>query len=126
MMNRIHNSALFTTDAGLLVLRIGLGIIFIVSGWMKVSNMHSTVGFFATIGFGAFWAYLASIVELLGGIAVLLGVFTRISAALLAIVMIVAMYVVHAQPTMIMTSLSVFFSSLAVFFAGAGKYALKK
>ncbi|MEI8130271.1 MAG: DoxX family protein [bacterium] len=126
MLNRIQNSALFTTDTGMLVLRIGLGIVFIVSGWMKVSNMHSTVGFFASIGFNAFWAYLASAVEFLGGIAVLLGVFTRIAAALLVVVMIVAVYVVHGQPTMIMTPLSVGFSALALMFAGAGKYALRK
>ncbi len=113
-----------STDSGLLVLRIGVGVIFILTGWMKVSNLSATVGFFATMGFAPFWAYLVSFVELLGGIAVLLGLYTRLAAALLTVVMIVAIYVVRNDMTMVMMPVSVFFSTLTLVLAGGGAYSL--
>ena len=110
------------TNTGLLVLRIGVGAIFIFAGWMKLSDLQSTATMFATMGFGAFWAYLVTAVELVGGVAVLLGAFTRISSAVLAIVMIVAMYVLRSNPTMIMTPASVFFSCVCLALSGAGSF----
>ncbi len=114
------------TDAGLLALRIGVGAIFIYSGWLKVGDLAGTVAQFGTMGFAPFWAYLVSFVELIGGIAVVLGVWTRIAAKLLAIVMLVAMYKLLAAPQMLIAPLSLFFSSVALMFTGAGKYALSK
>jgi uncharacterized membrane protein YphA (DoxX/SURF4 family) len=116
---------LYNTDTGLLVLRIGVSIIFIFAGWMKYKDMTGTVGFFASIGFKAFWAYLVTAVELLGGIAVLLGVCTRVAAKLLAIVMVVAIYVVHGNPQMLMTPVLMLFATVALVLAGGGKYSLK-
>lgn len=115
-------------NTGLLVLRIGVGAIFILSGWMKVSDMTSTVGFFSALGFNAFWAYLASYVEFLGGITVLLGlgVYTREAAKLLAIVMLVAMYLLRTDIAAIMTPFMMFFASLAIMFTGPGKYSVMK
>ena len=116
----------FNTNTGLLVLRIGVGAIFIFSGYMKASDMAGTVGFFATVGFSAFWAYLVTAVELLGGLGVLLGVRTRFFAMFLTVVMIVAIYLLRTNMTMVMTPLSVFFSTLTLFFAGGGSYSLMK
>ena len=112
------------TDTAMLVLRIGVGAIFIFAGWMKVHDLPGTVGMFAGMGFSAFWAYVASFVEFLGGIAVLLGVGTRVAAGLLAVVMIVAAYVVHSNPMMLMTPVSLLFSTLALALASGGKYSL--
>ena len=113
-------------DTGLLVLRLGVGGIFLYTGWVKVSDLTATVGYFATVGFAPFWAYLVTAVELLGGLAVLLGVYTRIAAAFLTIVMIVAIYETRTMPQFIITPISVFFSVVALKLAGAGKYALTK
>src|SRR3989338_2724295 len=113
-------------DSALLVLRVGVGAIFIYAGWGKVSDLAGTVAFFATVGFGPFWAYLVSFVELIGGIAVLLGVYTRIAAALLSVVMIVAVYKTWGNAQMMMTPVSILFSTLALKLGGAGKYALLK
>jgi putative oxidoreductase len=115
-----------TADAGLLVLRIGVGLIFILSGWMKVSDFTATVGMFGTLGFAPFFAYLVSFVELLGGVSVLLGVYTRLSAGLLAVIMIVAVYVLRDNLQMAMTPLSLLFSTFALFGVCGGKYALVK
>ncbi len=109
-------------SAGLLVLRIGLAAIFIMAGWMKVSNLDATVGAFASMGFSSFWAYVASFVELLGGIAILLGVFTRTAAGLILINMIVATIFVHKDTTLLLH----IFSLLALVLSGGGKYSLMR
>jgi len=128
-------------DSALLVLRVGVGAIFIYAGWGKVSDLAGTVVFFGTLGFAPFWAYLVSFVELIGGIAVLLGVYTRIAAALLSVVMVVAIYETFPNlqpfenpfgPYLIkgiqaaMTPISILFSTLALKLGGAGRYALLK
>ncbi|MBD3274250.1 MAG: DoxX family membrane protein [Candidatus Marinimicrobia bacterium] len=79
-----------------LLLRIALGAVFIVHGYAKLTGMDGTIGFFGKIGIPlpAFSAWLVALVEFLGGISVLLGIFTRISAGLIAIVMVVAMITV--------------------------------
>ncbi len=91
---------------------------------MKVANMTNTVSMFASMGFGTFWAYLVSAVELVGGLAVLLGIYTRFFAVLLTIVMIVAIYVLHNDIMSLMTPLTMLFSTLALTLAGAGAYSL--
>jgi putative oxidoreductase len=113
-------------SAGLLVLRIGVGVIFIFTGWMKVSDLAGTVGQFGAMGFAPFWAYLVSFVELLGGVGVLLGIGTRIAAKLLTIIMMVAIYKLWGNLPLVMTPVSVFFSTLALTLAGGGKYSLSR
>lgn len=123
-----------TVDNGLLVLRIGVGAIFIFSGYMKAATMGMTVGYFGAMGFAPFWAYLVTAVELLGGLAVLLGAWTRTAALLLTIIMVVAVYTVANIPGidtqtrmgMIMTPIAVFFMSLALTLTGAGNRAVHK
>ncbi len=115
-----------TVDSGLLVLRIGVALIFIFSGWFKVTNLEMTVTGFASMGFVSFWAYLVTAVELLGGIAVLLGLCTRVAALLLAIIMVVAISVVYKDIAMVMTPVSVLFSTLALTLSGGGRYSLVK
>src|SRR3989344_6474550 len=88
------------TDSGLLVLRIGVAAIFITTGWVKLSDMSGTVGFFASLGFAPFWAYLVTGVELVGGLMVLFGVQARVAAAFLAVVMLVATYELLTKPHM--------------------------
>lgn len=82
---------------GLFLLRVVLGAVFIAHGWAKISGMEGTVGFFASLGLPAFMAYVVAWVEFLGGIAVILGVFTRIAAYLLAITMVVAIFLVKIK-----------------------------
>ncbi len=113
-------------DTGILILRIGVGFIFIMAGWEKVSNLEGTVAAFATMGFSPFWTYVASFTELLGGIAVLLGIYTKDASVLLAITMAVATYVTRSNQMTMMTPLSFLFSTIALSFMGGGKYVVKK
>lgn len=90
-------------DSALLLLRGAVGFIFILHGLMKVfgvfggpgiegfSAMLQSLGF----GFAPLWAWVAALAELIGGACLILGLFVRISAALIGIVMIVAIAAVH-------------------------------
>ena len=114
---------------GLLVLRIGLGVIFTAHGLSKVQGMDGVVGYFATLGFAPFMAYLVSYAELLGGIALLLGVFTRLAAASLAAIMaVVLLFIKMSAPITGMggneLELALFVSAVALAFMGGGHFSL--
>lgn len=116
----------FNSDVGLLVLRVGVGAIFVFSGWAKAADMQSTIGFFGQVGFSAFWAYFVTAVELLGGMAVLLGFWVRTASSLLSVIMIVAIYLTRSNLALAMTPISILFSTLAILLSGGGKYSLKQ
>ena len=82
---------------GLFLLRVSLGAVFMTHGWAKIQGIEGTVGFFASLGFAPFLAYVVAYVEFLGGLAVLLGLFSRVAAYLLAVVMVVAIYSVKMK-----------------------------
>jgi putative oxidoreductase len=83
--------------------RLALGIIFFAHGAQKFlglfggPGMSKTIQFFAQSGIPHFLAVIAILTEFFGGIAIILGFFTRIAALGLAIDMVVAIYKVHLQ-----------------------------
>lgn len=109
-----------SADSGLLALRIGVAAIFIFTGWMKVSNLEATVGAFGSMGFAPIFAYIVSFAELIGGVAILLGVYTRCFASILAFIMLIATIKVHKDETLVLH----FFSLLALVLSGGGKFSI--
>lgn len=88
-------------DFGLLMLRLALGVLFVYQGYGKLTGIEGTTGFFDSLGIPAagVMAYAVALVEFLGGIMLILGVFTCYTAGVLAIVMIVALLTAHlGQP----------------------------
>lgn len=80
----------------LLLLRLGLGVIFIYHGYPKLfTHMHETVQAFPRMGFPSYFAYVAGVLEFFGGWLLILGLFTRIAALLLAGEMAIAILRVH-------------------------------
>lgn len=79
---------------GMFLLRVVLGAVFIAHGWAKVSGIEGTIGFFAGLGLPAFMAYVVAYVEFLGGIALVLGLCTRVAAYLIAAIMVGAIVTV--------------------------------
>jgi uncharacterized membrane protein YphA (DoxX/SURF4 family) len=78
-------------DLGMLLLRLAVGVVFIAHGWAKFADMASTIGFFGQLGMPPVLAYVVAAVELLGGLALVLGLYVDLAALLLSIVMVVAL-----------------------------------
>ena len=76
------------TSFGPLPIRILAGIAFIAHGLPKLLDIAGTGGFFASVGLPAELALPIGLLEVIGGIALLLGVLTRITAGLFIIEMI--------------------------------------
>src|SRR5258708_4860120 len=78
--------------AGPLIMRLIVGYVFMLSGWGKLNNLPQIIQNFAEwdIPFPKILTPFVSGVEFFGGIMLLLGLFTRIPAAMLAVVMLVA------------------------------------
>ncbi|PAQ16423.1 oxidoreductase [Bacillaceae bacterium SAOS 7] len=78
-------------ELGALVLRVILGLTFFVHGLAKFQGgIENIAGWFDSIGIPSFMAYIVAAVELVGGVALILGLGTRIIAGLFVIVMLVA------------------------------------
>jgi putative oxidoreductase len=77
------------------VLRIALGVMFIAHALLKVFvfTIPGTVGFFGSIGLPAFLAYLTIFGELIGGAAILLGIWTRVASFALVPILLGALWV---------------------------------
>src|SRR5262245_44956817 len=82
-----------TAPYAALVLRLSLGVLFLVHGYIKlfVFTVPGTVGFFQSIGYPALFAYLVLLAEVGGGIALILGFMARWVALLQIPLMLGAM-----------------------------------
>ncbi len=82
-----------------MVLRVVVGIVFAAHGWQKLSMMgfDGVAGFFGSLGvpLPMLAAVVVTLLELVGGIALILGIGTRVVAALLAVDMLAALLLVH-------------------------------
>ena len=78
--------------AGPLIMRLIVGYVFMLSGWGKLNNLPQIIQNFTEWGIPIpkILTPFVSGVEFFGGIMLLLGLFTRIPAAMLAVVMVVA------------------------------------
>jgi putative oxidoreductase len=95
-MNQLSPAA----TTGVTVLRVLAGFIFAAHGWQKFNEftIAGTQASFAQMGVPAaeLAAPVVAALELVGGIALILGVLTRVFAALLALDMLGALFLVHA------------------------------
>ena len=81
----------------LLILRLALAGIFITHGYPKLTRDSSQMQqFFLQHGLPAQFVYVAGVIEVFGGGLLILGLFTRPTALLLAIEMGVAIWKVHS------------------------------
>ncbi|TWI54067.1 DoxX family protein [Halalkalibacter nanhaiisediminis] len=82
-------------EVGALILRIFLGLTFFIHGLVKFQGgIGNTAGFFENIGLPGFSAYVVAIIELVGGLALIVGLGTRVVSILFAIIMVVAIFTV--------------------------------
>gem|GEM_PF-535826 len=125
------------TPVGPLMARIALGVVFIAHGSQKVLGAFGGHGPSQTIAFmhdrlgiPAFLIVLAMGTEFFGGIAVFVGLFTRLAALGITCVMAVAVFRVHlssgffAQNEGFEYPFALGLLALALVFGGAGKWSL--
>jgi putative oxidoreductase len=127
-----------TLDAGLLVVRLVVGLLMAAHGsqklfgWFGGHGIAGTGMYFESIGFrpGRLFAELAAVTELVSGLLVVLGFLGPVGPALMLSVMIVAAVSVHWKNGLFASAngieLSLFYATAAVGLAliGYGKYSL--
>ncbi len=117
------------TDIALLLIRVGLGLVFVAHGWDKFSNMGDTVAFFSHIGMSAFWAYLIASVEVVGGAAIFFGIWSGWAGIALAATMVGAIGLVKLSKGFLggyEFDLMLFLSAIALSLSGPGAYTVKR
>lgn len=84
-------------NTGLLIIRVGLGFMFMIHGYPKLlggpDNWHTIGSAMGNIGihfFHTFWGFLAAITETFGGFLLIIGLAFRPTALLLAFTMLIA------------------------------------
>lgn len=85
-------------EIGILVMRIGMGIAFVIHGLPKIvggvpvwEELGRAMGFIGITSFPAFWGFMAGLAEFGGGILLILGVLFRPACMALAFTMLNAM-----------------------------------
>jgi putative oxidoreductase len=127
-------------DKGSLVLRLGLGIMFVAHG------LQMTFGLFGGTGVAGFaemlgkmglphptvLAYMAALSALLGGICLIIGLATRLATIPLMIFMLVAMIKVHLSKGFFLMNggyeytFVILCALVSLLLMGGGKYAITK
>jgi putative oxidoreductase len=83
---------------GLLILRVALGIVFIAHGYPKLMKPNLEMQHvFAQHGLPGQFVYFAGVLEVFGGLLLVLGLFARPAALLLAVEMGVAIWKMHSS-----------------------------
>jgi len=117
-------------DLAPLLLRIGVGLIFIHAGWGKLTGIEGTQQFFGNIGIpmAGIMAWIVALVELVGGLLVLVGFRIHIPALLLASVMVVAIITTKIGGDDVFRAmrldLLLLLTCLALVITGSGKHAV--
>ena len=120
-------------DTALAVLRVVLGVTFILHGGQKlfVYGFDGVTGAFGQMGIPApgFFGPFVGFVEFFGGIAIALGLLTRLAALGVGSTMVVAILTVHLKqgffnPGGVEFPLALLASAIALVIAGAGAYSV--
>lgn len=113
-----------------LVARILLALLFIMAGIGKLSDVQSFTGYLVSGGLPAILAWPSILLEIVGGIAILVGYQTRITAPALAAFSVAAAVLYHFDPSnqlemaMFMKNFAIAGGFLLLTVSGAGAYSI--
>lgn len=124
------------SDLGLLIGRLGVGLIYIVFGWQKLSGGQSAWTHYghamASLGITFMpniWGLAAALSEFGGGILIIVGFLFRPAAAFIAFTMVVAFASTFRQHphnfAQYSRSLEMFCVMIVFLFVGPGKYSFE-
>jgi len=108
-----------------LILRIATGLIFFLHGWMKLANVSGVAGMLTglSVPVAGLFAWIITLLEVGGGIALIFGVATHWISKLLAFEMLVAVLLMYASKgNFDQTAFLLFASSFSLMVSGAGKW----
>ncbi|MEQ1944123.1 DoxX family protein [Mesorhizobium sp. VNQ89] len=121
-----------SNSLAILIGRVLLSIMFIVAGFGKLTAIGATAGWFGSIGLPVptVTAVVVGLVELVGGLAILVGYQTRIAALVLAVFTVAATLIAHTnladqvQQLFFLKNLAITGGFLALAAGGAGAYSI--
>lgn len=118
-------------DLGLLVLRVFIGLTMTLShGLGKVPPSEKLIERVVELGFPlpVIFAWSAGLAELVGGVLIALGLYTRFASSFVAFTMIVAAFGVHANDPFQKQELSLVYLACCILFmlSGAGSLSLDR
>ena len=129
--NAIHTS---TEDLGKLVIRSALAILVLLHGISKLTGgIDGISGMITNAGLPAVFAYGVYVGEVIAPLLVLIGLWTRAAAAVMAINMVVAVMLVHVPELVQLNKQGgwalelqgmFLFGAIAVALLGAGRYSV--
>ena len=124
-----------TAPFGITLLRLSLGVMWISHALLKwfVFTLPGTAQFFASVGYPGFLAYPVFAAELLGGLALVLGIYARQVALALVPIMVAAAWV-HLPNGWVFTSpnggweypVFLIVASVALWLLGDGALAVRR
>ncbi len=117
-------------DLGLLILRVGISVLMLTHGYGKLQKLFTDPSDFEDpIGLGPTISLILVVIgEFIAPLFIIVGYKTKLAAIPTLIIMLVAVFVVHAADTIGTKEKALFYavSFLAIAIAGAGKYSIDK
>jgi len=125
----------FSTDYGLLIIRLGIGIMFMLHGYPKLlggtetwSHIGASMGNIGIHFAPTFWGFMAAFAEFVGGFCLVIGFLFRPALAMLIFTMFIAVLMHYTNGDGMKGyshALESAFVFIGLFISGPGKYALK-
>ena len=105
------------------ILRVVLGISFLLHGLQKMQmGLDKVGGFFGSLGLPTFLAYPVGYIELLGGVLLILGIFSRVLSGAFLVVMLGAIFTAKLKAGYVGgMELEVLLAAVAAFFTISGE-----
>jgi uncharacterized membrane protein YphA (DoxX/SURF4 family) len=124
IVNRVTRHT-YNRSVGLLLIRLALGLLFFTHGLMKVQALSMVAQEFVHFGFFPWVGFFIAWLEVIGGLALILGVATRLFALLFGIEMLVATLLIGFARG-IGVELILALVSFGLMFLGSGSYSIFK
>lgn len=115
------------SDSLAVMSRLLMSYIFIIAGWAKIGGYTGTAVYMASKGLPSFVLILVILLELGGGLAILIGFQTRFTAFFFAVFCIASGLIFHGAPeetTSLMKNFALAGGFIYILIHGAGRFSI--